>query len=699
MNSKFFYGEKNKGSKYVIRSIPDSSDDSELDSNASDIDDIPDRLGSDSDDSVVAGRSSDDEGESVSGKDRPVTLVPDSDGSIEQAGNSSDEDQSLVGEDSSVALVQESDGSIEQASGSSNRQSSGTKLAIAEPVNTRKRTRASLDSVDQPCTSTGNINCKRHKKSRSSASTKKSAKPVVKQTRGCAWVTGSMAKNEATIKFSGDSTLPQNIVDLPTPFKFFTYLFPPELDNLIVQQTNLFCTQTRPEKPLQLTPEELHKFWGILCWMTLIRLPSTRKYWAARYRVSCVSNVMPLKRFEAIKRFLHAHDNQSDNEAILHDKIRKIRPVVNFLCERLNTIPKEESLCVDEQIIPFKGRSCIKQFNPKKPHKWGYKLFILSGVSGFCYNMEVYTGSENIQAGDEADLGASSNTVIRMARTIPSDLMHKLYFDNYFTGVNLQVCLAKRGIHCVGTVRPNRLAGITHPSDKELSKRGRGACSELMTTVDGIELSSVRWMDKKSVNLSTFVGCEPPGKARRWSQQEKKFVEIDRPSVVNVYNRHMGGVDLLDSLIGLYRTRVRSKKWYHRILFHLIDATVVNAWLLYRRARVQSRITEGILPLADFKAAVAESLCKYEKTEKRGRRSTELQRNLDTKIPRPRSGAPNPQADVRLDAVGHWLEWSESRQRCRMPLCKGITQTRCQKCDIPLCFTKNRNCFKNFHTN
>jgi hypothetical protein len=52
---------------------------------------------------------------------------------------------------------------------------------------------------------------------------------------------------------------------------------------------------------------------------------------------------------------------------------------------------------------------------------------------------------------------------------------------------------------------------------------------------------------------------------------------------VPVYNKFMSGVDLLDSLIALYRIKIRSRKWYHRIVFHLLDMTVVNIWLLYRR--------------------------------------------------------------------------------------------------------------------
>ncbi|XP_044765379.1 uncharacterized protein LOC123321713 [Coccinella septempunctata] len=46
--------------------------------------------------------------------------------------------------------------------------------------------------------------------------------------------------------------------------------------------------------------------------------------------------------------------------------------------ERWLLVPKEEHLAVDEQIIPTKAQSTLKQYNPKKPHK----VFVLSGVSG-----------------------------------------------------------------------------------------------------------------------------------------------------------------------------------------------------------------------------------------------------------------------------------------------------------------------------
>lgn len=97
--------------------------------------------------------------------------------------------------------------------------------------------------------------------------------------------------------------------------------------------------------------------------------------------------------------------------------------------------------------------------------------------------------------------------------------------------------------------------------------------------------------------------------------------------VVTTYNKHMGGVDLLDSLISLYRTHLWSKKWYFRIFLHLLDLTIVNAWQLYKQTAASNtdEPDRKCLALADFKMEVAKSLFKAEKTEdrKRGRPSKE----------------------------------------------------------------------------
>jgi hypothetical protein len=55
---------------------------------------------------------------------------------------------------------------------------------------------------------------------------------------------------------------------------------------------------------------------------------------------------------------------------------------------------------------------------------------------------------------------------------------------------------------------------------------------------------------------------------------------VPRPASVELYNKFMGGVDKADMFLSLYRTKLRTKKWYHRIAFHLLSLAVVNSFVM-----------------------------------------------------------------------------------------------------------------------
>ena len=76
---------------------------------------------------------------------------------------------------------------------------------------------------------------------------------------------------------------------------------------------------------------------------------------------------------------------------------------------------------------------------------------------------------------------------------------------------------------------------------------------------------------------SNFVGVEPVGKVKRWSGVDKCKKEIDCPQLVLCYNKGMGGVDLADMLIALYRIPSKTRRWYIKIFWHLVDIAKVNA--------------------------------------------------------------------------------------------------------------------------
>jgi hypothetical protein len=102
----------------------------------------------------------------------------------------------------------------------------------------------------------------------------------------------------------------------------------------------------------------------------------------------------------------------------MQNKIEKIQPVIDHVRSVCLKIPMEEHLACDEQIVPFKGRISIKTYNPKKLHKWGYKIWVLSGISGFSYDFELFSGKV-VAAGGEDDFGSACNVVYRMSRNVP----------------------------------------------------------------------------------------------------------------------------------------------------------------------------------------------------------------------------------------------------------------------------------------
>jgi hypothetical protein len=50
-------------------------------------------------------------------------------------------------------------------------------------------------------------------------------------------------------------------------------------------------------------------------------------------------------------------------------------------------------IAIDEIVIKCKGRSSIRQYEPLKPTKRGYKIWVLSeSNTGYVYKFKIYTG-------------------------------------------------------------------------------------------------------------------------------------------------------------------------------------------------------------------------------------------------------------------------------------------------------------------
>lgn len=384
------------------------------------------------------------------------------------------------------------------------------------------------------------------------------------------------------------------------PIDFFSYLFPEELVNEIVQNTNLYALQEGKEN-LAVTKEEMMTFLGINMAMSYIKYPRIRMYWSseAGLRFDLIANAMPVNRFEQILRYIHFVDNYSKKPGDA-DKLFKLRPVLESLKKSFHSaVDPEEFQSIDEQIIPFKGKLSMKQYIPKKPKPWGVKVWVRSGTSGYMYRFEVYQGAA--RRGEISQMGLAPDVILRLCDDIKQK-NHKVFFDNFFCTIPLIEALQQQGIYGTGTCRVNRLqgAGAKLKSEKQLKEEGRGACS-VVTNAENITVT--RWLDNKVIHMaSSCVGRSPADEAQRWCKKDKEMLKIQRPFSVKLYNQHMGGVDQVDQMVAMYPHRRKNKRWYIRVFFHFLDVTVVNAWHLERMSGLEKR------DLLHFKASVARSL-------------------------------------------------------------------------------------------
>lgn len=95
----------------------------------------------------------------------------------------------------------------------------------------------------------------------------------------------------------------------------------------------------------------------------------------------------------------------------------------------------------------------------------------LRGRYHITHKLGVYAGKERSvpRLPAEPDCGRSGN-VAQFSRMIPRGVRHKVYSGNYFNCPSLQVYLEWEALHCIGTVRINRVPGVSMPSEQEMKK-------------------------------------------------------------------------------------------------------------------------------------------------------------------------------------------------------------------------------------
>ena len=85
---------------------------------------------------------------------------------------------------------------------------------------------------------------------------------------------------------------------------------------------------------------------------------------------------MPYKRFQILNKYFHISDPRQENPT---DKLTKIRPLISKLENAFQDVyVPGKNISIDEGLIKCNGRLSFKQYMPKKPNKFGIKIWMLA---------------------------------------------------------------------------------------------------------------------------------------------------------------------------------------------------------------------------------------------------------------------------------------------------------------------------------
>ena len=199
---------------------------------------------------------------------------------------------------------------------------------------------------------------------------------------------------------------------------------------------------------------------------------------------------MGLTRFETLSHYFYIKDNNYMKQRgdVGYDPLFKIRPLLDHVRTNCTAVIPEARQCVDEQMEKFKGRSHLKQYLPKKPTKWGYKIIARCGSSGIIYDLHIQ--GDKFTPPQPA-IGFCGDIVLHLCVSLPPEQPFLVYCDHFYTSLALVRRLQERNIFFVGTIMSNRLKKCPLKSEKELQW---GQSDLVVDANSGIMV--LKWLDR-----------------------------------------------------------------------------------------------------------------------------------------------------------------------------------------------------------
>ena len=350
--------------------------------------------------------------------------------------------------------------------------------------------------------------------------------------------------------------------------------------------------------------------------MGLVNQDNIQDYWSTDGVLSTpfFPQIMSRDKFMNILTFFHLcnNDNYIPRGQEGYNPVNKLGTIYSVVTGNFSDVWKPgKNICIDEGMIPFRGKVHFKVYNPDKPDKYGVKSYQLCDSSnGYCCRFEIYTG---VNQEPPSAKGKTYDLVMRLMQPY-LNVGRCLYVDNYYTSPTLFAELYRQNTGACGTARYRK--GIPQEFKRaQVKKKGD------KFVMNNGTLLAVKFKDRRVFQMLSSVhsiadvevGRNHPGTGR----------PIAKPEIVHDYNKFMGAVDRCDQMVAYSCFRQRTMKWWKKVFFHLFSLSILNAYILYKQ-RTQSPVLQRTFQRELVKELVRNSGISHSLTPRgRPRRSAE----------------------------------------------------------------------------
>lgn len=191
---------------------------------------------------------------------------------------------------------------------------------------------------------------------------------------------------------------------------------------------------------------------------------------------------MSRDRFLQIFWMLHVGNDATAESNRAIRRTRKIHGVIEHIERQFQKyfVP-DRNIAIDESTIGFKGKIIFKTYNPKKPTKWGMRLFVLADSnSGYVHSIIPYYGKVTPEVCNlpYPDKSFTSRIVLSLMGSLENVEGYHLFTDKYYNSVDLAQELDKKECHMTGTIIAGRVGNPPQVKQGAIKKmKSGGICA------------------------------------------------------------------------------------------------------------------------------------------------------------------------------------------------------------------------------